>query len=291
MRIAVTGASGFLGSRVCKTFERQGHTVAGIGRPDTDITDLAAVRQALDAFRPDGVIHCAAIADIGTCERDPDLANKVNIVGTENIASVCADRDVRLVFVSSDQVYDYKSMRLLDEYTPVRPLNHYGFTKVEGEKAVSAVVKKHFIARIAWQYGFDEPGLRNGRGGLLQFAEQALMAPDGKLWYRPGSYRCVSYVYDTANVLAAMTAGNLPYGTYNVASPNDLCEYDMCAAMLTSLGADERAVERILTENPDGDCVDLRAYPRHLLAVGYAMPSYPDGLARCMRERAACTGV
>lgn len=158
MRTAVTGAAGFLGAAVAERLREAGHSVLGMTRATADITDREAVRRVLTDFGAECVVHCAAIADIGQCERDHDAADAVNVGGTRNVAAACAGLDAVMVFISSDQVYDYTRGEVLDERTPPRPRNHYGRTKVEGEIAVADASARHYIARIAWQY--DCPGGR-----------------------------------------------------------------------------------------------------------------------------------
>ena len=280
MRTAVTGAAGFLGAAVAERLREAGHSVLGMTRATADITDREAVRRVLTDFGAECVVHCAAIADIGQCERDHDAADAVNVGGTRNVAAACAGLDAVMVFISSDQVYDYTRGEVLDERTPPRPRNHYGRTKVEGEIAVAVASARHYIARIAWQYD-----CRAGGRGLWGLAEKAIRG-EAKLTFVRGSRRSVNYVRDTADAIAAMAAGALPYGLYNVASPNDMTEEETYRLALFSAGGDARLAETALVETLSAS-VDLRAQPRSLALAGYDMPDVRRGLARCARDKAA----
>ena len=280
MRTAVTGAAGFLGAAVAERLREAGHSVLGMTRATADITDREAVRRVLTDFGAECVVHCAAIADIGQCERDHDAADAVNVGGTRNVAEACAGLDAVMVFISSDQVYDYTRGEVLDERTPPRPRNHYGRTKVEGEIAVADASARHYIARIAWQYD-----CRAGGRGLWGLAEKAIRG-EAKLTFVRGSRRSVNYVRDTADAIAAMAAGALPYGLYNVASPNDMTEEETYRLALFSAGGDARLAETALVETLSAP-VDLRAQPRSLALAGYDMPDVRRGLARCARDKAA----
>lgn len=278
MKIAVTGASGFLGSRIADRLQAEGHEVLRLTHAAADIADIVALRKALTGFGTQAVVHSAAIADIGECEKNRDKAERVNITGTRNVARVTAEADAALVFVSSDQVYDYRSGKILDESVEPSPLNYYGYTKTEGEKE-TAKLFRHYIARIAWQYDY-----RNGGSGLWGLAERAVRG-QAVLKYAVNGRRSVNYVEDTVDVIAAMVKETLPYGVYNVASPNDMTEEETYRLALYKAGADESTIKRALIEK-SSEPFDLRAVPANLMRAGYVMPDVAEGLTRCASDKA-----
>ena len=167
MKILVTGAAGQLGHDVIAVLAQRGHTVIGSDIADTcdaaayvklDITDAAAVEKALTQCAPDAVIHCAAWTAVDLAE-ESDLQPKVRAInadGTRNIARVCKALDCKMLYISTDYVFDGQGQTPWDpDCKDYKPLNVYGQTKLEGELAVAELVKKFFIVRIAWVFGLN----------------------------------------------------------------------------------------------------------------------------------------
>lgn len=167
MKFFVTGVGGQLGFDVMKELSRRGYEAIGSDIFESldfedyvslDITDAAAVRKTLLDIKPDAVIHCAAWTAVDAAEEEENIqkVRAINVDGTENIAKACKELDCKMVYISTDYVFDGKgdSPRQPDcnEYAP---LNVYGQTKLEGELAVSGILKKYFIVRIAWVFGLN----------------------------------------------------------------------------------------------------------------------------------------
>ncbi|MDO5134720.1 MAG: dTDP-4-dehydrorhamnose reductase [Eubacteriales bacterium] len=174
MKIFVTGVAGQLGHDVMNELDKRGHEGIGsdlapqyAGIQDRsavttlpyvpmDITDAASVEEILLRLRPDAVIHCAAWTAVDAAE-DQDKREKVrlvNAVGTENIAKACEKMDIRMMYLSTDYVFDGQGEEPWQpDCKSYQPLNVYGQTKLEGELAVYQHVKKFFIIRIAWVFG------------------------------------------------------------------------------------------------------------------------------------------
>lgn len=280
MKIWMTGASGFLGARVREALRRS-HAVEAPGSWDCEISDYAAVRRAIQEAAPQLVVHCAAMGDISRCEADPRRAMAVNVAGTRHVASLCAELGIPLIAVSSDQVYNYFTMELLDEYVSPAPTNFYGKTKVWGEEIVRDLVPRHHILRLSWQYGRREAGLPPSRDGLVEHLADCL--EQGRpAFFTPGARQNITYIYDTVAVICAMAEGALPYGIYNLASENTRTEYETKAYILRELGASPKEIQRLLVAKEDAAPFDLRAAPRNLALAGYRFPSFEEGLEHCM---------
>ena len=176
MKVFVTGVGGQLGHDVMNELYNRGHrgigsdlapVYSGIadGSPVTampyvslDITDADAVEKALWEAAPDAVIHCAAwtAVDLAEDEDKQPIVRAVNVTGTENIARVCRDLGCKLLYLSTDYVFDGQGETPWDpECQDYKPLNVYGQTKLEGEQAVAGLVEKSFIVRIAWVFGLN----------------------------------------------------------------------------------------------------------------------------------------
>ncbi len=155
MKIVVTGAMGQLGSDVMTELKKRGHNAVGIDIKDLDITDGKAVEDFLTEQKPDGVIHCAAWTAVDAAEDEENIrkVRAVNAGGTENIAKVCGNLDCKLLYLSTDYVFDGRGERPWQPDDERNPLNVYGQTKYEGELAVEKYTTKYFIVRIAWVFG------------------------------------------------------------------------------------------------------------------------------------------
>jgi dTDP-4-dehydrorhamnose reductase len=155
MKILVTGANGQLGYDLMKEINLRGHCAIGVDVEQMDIVKLDAVRRVLCKENPDAVIHCAAYTAVDLAEDNKELCQAVNVSGTENIAKVCKELDIKLMYISTDYVFDGRgSFPWQPDCQEYAPLNVYGKSKLYGELAV-AKLEKYFIVRIAWVFGFN----------------------------------------------------------------------------------------------------------------------------------------
>lgn len=176
MKILVTGVAGQLGYDVMNNIAVRGHegigsdiapTYSGVsdGLPvdampyvQLDITDREAVFKTIKAIAPDAVIHCAAWTAVDAAEDEENIkkVEAVNSKGTENIALACKKCDCKMIYISTDYVFDGKgNVPWQPDCKDYAPLNVYGRTKLEGELAVSSNLQKYFIVRIAWVFGVN----------------------------------------------------------------------------------------------------------------------------------------
>lgn len=176
MKVFVTGVGGQLGHDVMNELHKRGYEGIGSdihpaysGVADgsavtrmpyeaLDITDAAMVRQVLGRVQPDVVIHCAAwtAVDLAEDEDKQDKVRAINAGGTRNIAQVCKELDCKMVYISTDYVFDGQGEKPWEaDCKDYKPMNVYGQTKLEGELAVSEILEKYFIVRIAWVFGLN----------------------------------------------------------------------------------------------------------------------------------------
>ena len=158
MKVLVTGVKGQLGFDVVNELEKRGHTAIGVDIDEMDITDAISVEKVINGAKPDAVIHCAAWTAVDAAEDEENIpkVRNVNANGTENIAKVCKALDIKMVYISTDYVFDGQGTEPWEpDCKAYKPLNVYGQTKLEGELAVSSNLDKFFIVRIAWVFGVN----------------------------------------------------------------------------------------------------------------------------------------
>ena len=152
MRILVTGVKGQLGHDVMNELAKRGHTGIGVDVEEMDITDAKKVNEVIRASEVEAVIHCAAYTAVDAAEDQVELCRKINAEGTENIAKVCKELDIKMMYISTDYVFDGEGTRPWEPDDERHPLNVYGLTKYEGELAVEKYLDKFFTIRIAWVF-------------------------------------------------------------------------------------------------------------------------------------------
>lgn len=166
MKIVVTGANGQLGKEIAK--QGSGHELILTDYDTLDIADCSAVAAFMKAIKPEAVIHCAAYTNVDSAESDYDGAFRVNVVGSQNIAAGCLETGARMVYVSTDYVFDGQKQQPYREFDSVNPQNVYGITKWQGEEMVRQILGRHYIVRTAWLYGEGNNFVRT----MLKLAEE-----------------------------------------------------------------------------------------------------------------------
>lgn len=224
MRILITGADGQLGRDLQRALTA--HELLACTRADLDITDAAAVDGALASFRPDAVLHAAALTDTARCEREPGLAHAVNALGAQHVAQACARHGAALVYVSTNEVFDgEKPLPYLESDEPA-PLNHYGRSKLAGERAVQAALPAHYIVRTAWLYG---------KGGNHFVAKMLRAAESGALTIVTDEVATPTWTRDMATAIAALIATGR-YGVYHFTNAGQASRYEWVLEILRLAG-------------------------------------------------------
>lgn len=208
MKFFVTGAKGQLGYDVMLELEKRGYNAVGVDIEEMDITDSESVEKVILSENPDVVIHCAAwtAVDLAEDEDKQEKVRLVNIVGTENIAKVCKKLDCKMIYISTDYVFDGQGTRPWEPDDERNPLNVYGQTKYEGELAVENLLEKYFIVRIAWVFG------QNGKNFVKTMLN--LGKTHDKLTVVADQVGSPTYTPDLAKLLVNM-AETEKYGRYH----------------------------------------------------------------------------
>lgn len=297
MKILVTGVNGQLGHDVMNELAKRG--IEGIGSDialtyggvqdgsavcampyrQLDITDRDAVFEAMQRTQPDAVIHCAAWTAVDLAEDDAlvEKVRAVNAGGTRYIAEACKELDCRMMYISTDYVFDGQGTEPWEpECRDYKPMNVYGMTKLEGELAVSGILNKFFIVRIAWVFGI------NGKNFIKT------MINVGK------NHDCVrvvndqigtpTYTYDLARLLVDMIQTE-KYGYYHATNEGGYISwYDFACAIYREAGLDTKIIPVTTEEyglSKAARPFNSRLEKRKLVEAGFEpLPTWQDALKR-----------
>jgi dTDP-4-dehydrorhamnose reductase len=227
VRIFITGLDGQFGTALQGALAD--HEVDGASIPAWDVTDLRHVVDRFSAFRPDVVIHTAALTDVDYCARNPQEALRINGVGTYNVAMGCRAVDAWLVAISTNEVFDGCATRPYQEYDLRNPINPYGYSKFVAEQVVERYVPRYMIVRTAWLLA---PGGKNFAHKILARARSG--EPLRVVTDEVGS---PTYAPDLAEAIARLIVIERP-GVYHLTNAGECSRYDFARMILrlTSLG-------------------------------------------------------
>ncbi|MBM7654739.1 dTDP-4-dehydrorhamnose reductase [Neobacillus cucumis] len=153
MRVVVTGAAGQLGKDVLRELASRNHHAFGADRGQLDITIEEDVRSYISEIKPDVILHCAAYTNVDAAETDEETAYRINASGTENLAKAAKQVGAKLLYVSTDYVFDGTASEPYETDQPTSPLGAYGRTKLAGEQLLQKHLDRFFIVRTAWVFG------------------------------------------------------------------------------------------------------------------------------------------
>ena len=247
MRVLVTGANGMLGIDLCALLEKEGHQVVrtdvsvkeGMQVPawePLDITDTQATMQFVAKHQPDAVIHGAAYTDVDGCTRNPELAYRINAFGTWNLAAACAEKDIKIFYISTDFVFDGAKHEPYTECDTPNPLSHYGGSKLEGERLVKQLCRKHFICRTSWLFGIHGKSFPNTMLELAKTHTERFVVVD-----QVGS---PTHTLDLARKLISMLDSPL-YGTYHITNTGHCSWYEFAKKTLEVAGVHTMEVKPV----------------------------------------------
>ena len=293
MRVFVTGVGGQLGHDVMDELARRGIEAVGSDIHETldipyayrqlDITDPDAVRRMLTDVSPDAVIHCAAwtAVDAAEDEANREKVHLINAVGTENIARVCNELDAVMMYISTDYVFDGQgSEPWQPDCRDYAPLNHYGQTKLEGELAVSSILERYFIVRIAWVFGANG---NNFIKTMLRLSEthNDLRVVDDQIG-------TPTYTLDLARLLVDMILSNR-YGYYHATNEGGYISwYDFAVEIFRQAGRDVKVIPVSTAEYGLSKAkrpFNSRLDKSKLVGNGFTpLPDWKDALGRYLDE-------
>ncbi len=223
MKIAITGATGMLGQALCKAFAK--HSVYPLSSRQPDVASLDDVRQKVSDLKPDWILHTAAFTRVDEAESNPFEAYRVNALGARNLAAAAVENGSRLVFYSTDYVFDGAQKRPYREWDPPNPLNEYGRSKLAGEFFVRSICPPHLVVRTSWLFGSKGPHFVQRILQLAQERERLEVVSD-----QLGS---PTFTSDLAYMTLVLVEGGKK-GTYHVTNSGN-CSWHELACEIVSL--------------------------------------------------------
>lgn len=291
-KVLITGASGFLGGNLASslkstheilgTFARNPVEIPGCRMERLDFSRGGGVAALVGRFSPDAVIHAAALIDVDLCEKEPEMALRVNADAARQVAEAAADAGARLIYFSTDMVFDgHKGMYA--EEDEARPLTVYGRTKLDGERWTLRLHPGAVVARLSLMYG---TGTRV-HGSFLGWMRGRLEKGQ-PLELFTDQYRTPLYVRDVCRVVERILADPPVRGIYHLAGPERMNRFDFGRRMAAAFGFPERLLRPVRMEDmpglvprPRDNSMDNRKAAREL---GVRFTGVDEGLEEIARE-------
>jgi dTDP-4-dehydrorhamnose reductase len=274
----VTGGAGQLGRELFDTATAAGHEVRSTTRAECDITSPAAVRAVLEDADPEVVINCAAWTGVDAAESDSDAAFRANAIGPRVLAGACALRDILLVQMSTDYVFDGTATSPIDEWQRPNPRSAYGASKLAGETEVRTLARRHMVIRTSWLYGQGGPNF------VLTILRAAAERPE--LRVVSDQLGCPTWTGHLAPALLAVIERDLP-GTVHLTNSGAVSWHGFAEAIIAAAGGDTPVTPITTAEYPTA------AYrPRYSVLDNRVcrmlgetpLPAWQDGLQSYMAE-------
>lgn len=281
MIVLITGSHGQLGSDVARLCREQGLTVYAPGRRELDITDSDGVLQAMSKIQPDAVIHCAAYTAVDAAETDADAAYAVNAMGTRNVAVAAQRVGAKLVYMSTDYVFDGSRRQAIAEYDSPNPMNVYGRSKLAGEQLVQTLCSRYFIVRTSWVFGATG---NNFVKTMLKLGEER-----DRLRVVHDQHGSPTYTKDVAAFLLALAATS-KYGIYHASNSGSCTWYEFAAEIFRQAKMNVEVIPCTSEEFPRPAVRPAYSVLDHMAirTSGFELlPSWPDALHRCLVELGA----
>ncbi|WP_315072948.1 dTDP-4-dehydrorhamnose reductase [uncultured Clostridium sp.] len=276
--ILVTGVNGQLGFDVVKELNKRNIECLGIDKGELDITDSNSVDEYILKLKPECIIHCAAYTAVDRAEDEEEICTKVNVYGTENIAKACKNVDAKMIYISTDYVFNGQGEEPFEVDGNIKPASVYGKTKYEGELKVKEILDKYFIVRISWVFGINGSNFIKTMIKLGKEKESLNVVCD-----QIGS---PTYTFDLAPLLCDMAVSE-KYGTYH-ATNEGFCSWAEFASEIMKKENLECKINHIPTSEYPANAArpfNSRLSKKSLVDGGFdLLPNWKDALERYLTE-------
>jgi dTDP-4-dehydrorhamnose reductase len=278
VKLLVTGAAGMLGNDLMLAAANAGHDVVGFGHTELDITDERALARKVDLERPDVVINAAAWTDVDGAETAEEAATAVNGEGAGKVAAAAAGVGAKVVYVSSDYVFDGESEAPYSETDQTNPISAYGRSKLAGEVATIAANRRHFVVRSAWLFGIGGPNFVETMLRLASDHGEVLVVRD-----QVGS---PTYTWHLAYGIVRLIEGGA-FGIHHMAAEGSCSWYDFAREIF-----DQAKIECKVMSGTTEMLGRPAPRPAHSVLVSQRehairLPAWTDGLAGYLAQRRA----
>lgn len=238
-KILLTGGKGFFASRLAGYY-RDRYEFAVLGKEDLDITDEKAVLDCVGSFQPDIIVHTGAVAVTNFCNEHPDIAHRINVEGSVNMARAAQQNKSKLVFLSSEQVFNGNTNGgPFKEEDAAVPNTVYGENKLEAEGLLKDMLEELWTVRFTWMFGLPEYGKRMSNG-ILWDTITKLMRQE-KIVASRHEFRGMGYIQETVENFQKLFES--PFGTYHMGATNNHSRYEIVEHILELLGMGDRLPE------------------------------------------------
>lgn len=280
--ILVTGSNGFVASRFIE-FYKDKYQIFSLNKHELDITNEKQVYELFKENTFDIVFHPAAISDTQYCENNPTSAHLINTQGTINIAKGCELNGSKLIFTSSDQVYNGNVEEgPYSEDTLINPVSVYGNSKLNAEKEIKNILDTYYNLRLTWLFSLPERNKKVNTNIITSIINTTLKNTPINL--SNNEFRGMTYVYELIENIEPLL--NCPYGDYNFGSENNLSTYDIGVKVLKSLNLSNRIEDIIIkdTEKFKYNPRDLRICTNKLKENSIIFDNTDIAIERCINE-------
>ncbi len=278
MRFLITGVKGQLGHDIVGELKKRGHETVGVDIEEMDITDPEACEKVITEAKVDGVFHCAAYTAVDAAEDNKELCMKINVQGTENIAKVCEKLDIKMMYISTDYVFNGEGTRPWEPDDKTEPLNVYGESKYYGEVAVTDHVKKFYVVRIAWVFGINGKNFIKTMLRLGKERDELTVVDD--------QFGSPTYTYDLSRLLVDMMETD-KYGFYHATNEGICSWYEFACEIFRQAGLNVK-VTPVSSKEYNSKAKrpsNSRMNKDKLTENGFErLPKWQDALSRYLKE-------
>jgi dTDP-4-dehydrorhamnose reductase len=274
MKVLVTGVKGQLGFDVCKHLSIRNISNKGVDLEDFDLTNRQQTFAAITSYSPDAIVHCAAYTAVDKAETNKDTCHKVNVDGTRHVAEAAKYLNAKMIYISTDYVFDGQGNTPFEVNDPIKPQNVYGITKAQGEEAVRSLLEKYFIVRISWAFGIN--------GNNFIKAMLKLGAEKDSLSVVNDQIGSPTYTDDLAPLLFNMLETE-QYGTYHATNEGFCSRFDFAAYIMAQakLACELRPVTTQEYPTPAKRPLNSRLSKESLDKAGFLrLPPWQDSVRR-----------
>jgi dTDP-4-dehydrorhamnose reductase len=217
-KVLVTGANGQLGREIVQILKKEDYETFGFNKTDLDITDNKKVTKVFSEISPDIVIHSAAYTQVDDAESKPELSYLINGIGTRNIAVAAEKTNAKLIYISTDYVFDGTADYPINEYENTNPISIYGKSKYAGEQYVRDLHSKFFIIRTSWVFGQYGKNFVNTMLDLATRMDELKVVND--------QVGCPTYTVDLSFKILELMNTDL-YGIYHISNSGQCTWYEL----------------------------------------------------------------